>query len=227
MATASTEEELRFRFMDNITEQFAVQKWGCYLTDEDNNLLSYDVKGVSDRFVERYQKFGKSVDPVLKYVLEYHAPAHEELVLPPGTWKQSELYQRCCSEQDHEHIMTGPIVGNGQLIGTIHFARIADTPSFNTQDLIKLSSICLHLSACLASLRTSQPNPNVKLLTKREIQIANLVAKGLTNAQIGQELWISQNTVKQALKRIFRKLEVASRTEMVMKLRHILTIAQN
>jgi hypothetical protein len=36
---------------------------------------------------------------------------------------------------------------------------------------------------------------------------------------IGAELWITQNSVKQALKRMFRKLEVSARTEMVAKLR--------
>jgi len=53
-------------------------------------------------------------------------------------------------------------------------------------------------------------------------QIANLVAKGLTNAEIGAELWITQNSVKQALKRMFRKLEVSARTEMVAKLKDII-----
>jgi DNA-binding CsgD family transcriptional regulator len=51
-----------------------------------------------------------------------------------------------------------------------------------------------------------------------EIQIANLVAKGMTNTEIGIELWISQDSVKQALKRMFRKLSVSARTEMVAKL---------
>ncbi len=51
-----------------------------------------------------------------------------------------------------------------------------------------------------------------------EIQIAALVAKGLTNAAISQALWISENTVKQALKRIFRKLTVSNRAAMVSKL---------
>ncbi|NEQ75835.1 MAG: GAF domain-containing protein [Okeania sp. SIO2C9] len=225
MATASTEAELRFKLMDNLSQYFAVQRWGIYLGDEQSGLISCDVRGVSDRFVERYQQIGKSVDPVLKYVQEYHAPAHEELVLPNQTWKQSELYQRCCIEYDHEHIMTGPIVGNGQLIGTIHFARIGHTPAFNTKDLSNLSAVCLHLSACLANLKSSdrfsQNSPQM-LLTQREIQIAQLVARGLTNAEIGKELWISQNTVKQALKRMFRKLKVASRTEMVAQLRDLL-----
>ncbi|HEY9826671.1 MAG TPA: hypothetical protein V6D19_14595 [Stenomitos sp.] len=115
LATASTEAALRDQFMDGVSEYMGVQRWGIYLLNDENCLASFDVVGVSDAFVERYEQIGKAVDPVLQYVLETHAPAHEELVLPTGMWKQSELYQRCCAEYDHEHIMTGPIVGNGQL----------------------------------------------------------------------------------------------------------------
>jgi DNA-binding CsgD family transcriptional regulator len=221
IATASTEQDLRSQFMDGVSEYFGVQRWGIYLLDEQKHLSGFDVHGVSDAFVDRYEQIGKFVDPVLHYVLEHHAPAHEELVLPAGAWKHSELYQQCCSEYDHEHIMTGPIVGGGQLIGTIHFARVVNTPAFNAKDLLALSGVCLHLSARLAELRQPhQINSNSlsRLLTPREIQIANLVAKGMTNTEIGIELWISQASVKQALKRMFRKLSVSARTEMVAKL---------
>ena len=224
IATAPTEQALRFRVMDNISKYFGVQRWGIYLLDADHNLASVDAQGVSDTFVERYQKFGKSVDPVLRYAVEYHVPAHEELVLPKGAWKQSELYKRCCSTYDHEHIMTGPLVGQGQLTGTINFARIGHVPAFNHFDLASLGAVCTHISTRLAELRKppSAPNSVAKRLTPREIQIANLVAKGLTNSEIGAELWITQNSVKQALKRMFRKLEVSARTEMVAKLKDIL-----
>lgn len=229
IATASSEQALRFRFMDGVSQHFGVQRWGIYLMDDDNRLAGFDVVGVSDAFVERYEKIGRSVDPVLQYVIENHAPAHEALVLPAGRWKQSELYRNCCSEYDHEHIMTGPIVGRGQLIGTIHFARVRDTPAFNSSDLAHLGAVCTHFSACLATLRlqsVGSPNlslkPQTQTLTPRELQIANLVAKGLTNAEIGAELWITQNSVKQALKRMFRKLEVNARAEMVAKLRDVL-----
>jgi DNA-binding CsgD family transcriptional regulator len=223
IATVSTEAALRDRFMDGTSEYFGVQRWGIYLLDEENRLASFDVVGVSDAFVERYEKIGRAVDPVLQYVLENHAPAHEELVLPTGMWKESELYQQCCAEYDHEHIMTGPVVGNGQLIGTIHFARVGRTSAFNPHELASLGAVCTHLSACLAGLRKPASPPLLsQRLTLREIQIAKLVAKGLTNAEIGAELWITQNSVKQALKRMFRKLEVSARTEMVAKLRDIL-----
>jgi DNA-binding CsgD family transcriptional regulator len=221
IATAPTEEALRSRFMEQASEAFGVQRWGIYLLDPMQGLASVDAVGVSDSFADRYQQFGKAVDPVLHYVMEYHAPAHEELVLLPGTWKQSELYQRCCSQYDHEHIMTGPIVGQGELVGTVNFARIGLTPAFNQLDLAQLGAVCTHLSARLAELRGRAAEPNLALqkLTDREKQIAALVARGLTNAAIGQELWITQNSVKQALKRMFRKLGVTARTEMVAKLR--------
>jgi DNA-binding CsgD family transcriptional regulator len=220
MATASSEIELRSQFMDQASDIFGVQRWGIYLLDASRQLASADAVGVSDDFIDRYQKFGKSVDPLLQYVMQYHAPAHEELVLPPGGWKQCELYQRCCSQYGHEHVMTGAIVGQGELIGTVNFARVGITPPFNPLDLAKLSAVTTHFSARLAELRRQNgPNLFLQRLTSRERQIAELVAKGLTNTEIGQELWITQNSVKQALKRMFRKLEVTARTELVAKLR--------
>ncbi|NEO88566.1 MAG: LuxR family transcriptional regulator [Spirulina sp. SIO3F2] len=221
IATATDEPHLRSRLMDRANDTFGVQRWGLYLLDKAGQLASVDVVGVSDAFVERYQQIGRSVDPLLQYVLSHHAPIHEALIWPNGGWRQSELYQRCCAEYDHAHIMTGPIVGQGQLVGTIHFARVGQAPLFNGQDLASLGALCSHVSARLAELRALEhvaSNPWRSRLTSRERQIADLVARGLTNAAIGQELWITQNSVKQALKRMFRKLEVRSRTEMVTKL---------
>lgn len=48
-------------------------------------------------------------------------------------------------------------------------------------------------------------------LTDREAQIAQLVAQGLSNQEIGIRLYITQNTVKTILKRIFEKLGITSR----------------
>ncbi len=49
-------------------------------------------------------------------------------------------------------------------------------------------------------------------LTEREAEIAQLVAQGLSNKEIGQRLYISENTVKTILKHIFEKLGIGSRT---------------
>ena len=53
-------------------------------------------------------------------------------------------------------------------------------------------------------------------LTERELGILELVGKGLSNKQIGKELFISDRTVQAHLSNIFAKLGVNSRTEAVM-----------
>jgi len=52
-------------------------------------------------------------------------------------------------------------------------------------------------------------------LTARESEILEMLAKGLTNKQIGSALTISENTVRNHVNSIMEKLEVSDRTEAV------------
>ena len=54
------------------------------------------------------------------------------------------------------------------------------------------------------------------LLTPREQKVVSLVAEGLTNQQIADELNLSQHTIKNHLLRMFEKLEVLTRAELVL-----------
>jgi DNA-binding NarL/FixJ family response regulator len=58
--------------------------------------------------------------------------------------------------------------------------------------------------------------PAVEALTRREAEVLALVAEGLTNAEIGRRLFISEATVKTHLLRVFAKLDVDDRTRAVM-----------
>ncbi len=57
----------------------------------------------------------------------------------------------------------------------------------------------------------------VEPLTAREIEVLQLVAKGLTNREIGHRLSISDRTVQGHLANIYGKLQVNSRTEAVTR----------
>lgn len=48
-------------------------------------------------------------------------------------------------------------------------------------------------------------------LSERELEIARLAAAGLTNKEIGEKLFVTENTVKMALKSIYAKLSINSR----------------
>jgi DNA-binding NarL/FixJ family response regulator len=50
----------------------------------------------------------------------------------------------------------------------------------------------------------------------REIEILRLTARGLSNKEVADELFLSQRTIKSYLVSIFRKLQVSSRTEAVV-----------
>ncbi|GIH74785.1 response regulator [Planobispora longispora] len=57
--------------------------------------------------------------------------------------------------------------------------------------------------------------PAAESLSRREKEVLSLVARGLTNAEIGKELFISETTVKTHLLRVFGKLGVSDRTAAV------------
>jgi DNA-binding NarL/FixJ family response regulator len=56
----------------------------------------------------------------------------------------------------------------------------------------------------------------LKLLTPREEQVVALVADGLSNRSVARELHLSEHTIKKYLYRIFDKLGISSRVELVL-----------
>ena len=52
-------------------------------------------------------------------------------------------------------------------------------------------------------------------ITKRELEILELIAKGLSNREIAEKLFVSENTVKTHSSRLFDKLSAKRRTQAV------------
>jgi DNA-binding CsgD family transcriptional regulator len=204
------ESDLRSNVVPQVRKHFEAQRSAIFFFDQ---LSRIDPK------LRKLLEVALSIEhnPVARYLTERHAPVHEALVTSPKVW------QMICPRPDHWHVMAGPIVVRGQLVGAVGCTRDRSMSAFEAQNLADLSGICLHLSIWAATVRSPSivtktaflsPAKTVAL-TARELQIVELVALGRTNAEIGTELWITENSVKQALKRMFRKLEVSSRAEMV------------
>jgi DNA-binding NarL/FixJ family response regulator len=58
---------------------------------------------------------------------------------------------------------------------------------------------------------------SANLLTDREVEALRFLARGLTTAQTGAKMFISENTVKTHIRHILEKLEVSNRAEAVAK----------
>ena len=205
IAQAQDEAELSQSVMAKLAEYFAAKRWKLWLLEQFPAI---------DENMPALVKRALGHNPVLRYVMQRHIAVHDEVILPAGVWRT------ICPRADHAHVMVGPVVSQGRLIGGVALTRDRNDLAFTADDLADLSALCLHFSTQLATLRAKPValGLNCDRLTPREAQIAELVAQGLTNAAIGTSLWITENSVKQALKRMFRKLEVSSRAEMVAKL---------
>lgn len=62
-------------------------------------------------------------------------------------------------------------------------------------------------------------------LSPREMDVLELMAKGMSNAEIAEKLFVSLNTIKTHSSKIYEKLEVKRRTQAVEKARQLSLIA--
>lgn len=73
----------------------------------------------------------------------------------------------------------------------------------------------------IEALQTAMPFKGVNsrgeaMLTKREQELAPLVASGLTNREISIQLGVSEHTIKNHLFRMYEKLGISSRVELIL-----------
>lgn len=219
VATVVNEEQLRSCFIDYAGELVGATAWGLDLLDSRFRVFESDLWGLPDTFRDRYQQLGHNADPVSQRMIQQQIPVHHLSVQSLEEWHQSNLYQDVFRVYGLEHVMVGPLIGTGRLIGGIYFMRGKELPAFNDGDLIQLSSLCQHLSVRFATFRLAIAPSLVNGLTPREVDVAQLVAQGFSNREIALKLNISRDAVKQVLKRIFRKINVSARAEMVAKLK--------
>jgi DNA-binding NarL/FixJ family response regulator len=77
-----------------------------------------------------------------------------------------------------------------------------------------------NLKALLSKVGTNSNNRTMDSISKREHDILELITEGKKNKQIAAQLFVSEQTVKAHLSRIFKKFNVSSRTQLVSLLMH-------
>jgi DNA-binding NarL/FixJ family response regulator len=80
----------------------------------------------------------------------------------------------------------------------------------------ELNAIVERAPNVLEKMHISDNRPLERLLTPRETEVYDLLAKGYSNREIATELFISEVTAKVHVRKILKKLGVRSRTEAVI-----------
>jgi hypothetical protein len=104
------ERELRSQIVPRISEHFATTRSAIFFFDKLSTL---------NPSLQNILKVALSIEhnPLARYLVEHHAPVHEGLVASPKVWSA------ICPRADHWHVMAGPIVSRGKLVGAVGCTR--------------------------------------------------------------------------------------------------------
>ena len=111
---------------------------------------------------------------------------------------------------------------DGYILVTDDAPRIADSLKVMAAGGSPVSPlIARSVLRALHSRNTAAPAPASDILSRRELDIMGLLAKGLTLTAIAEILSISEHTVTTHVKKIYKKLNVRSRGEAVYEARQL------
>ena len=93
---------------------------------------------------------------------------------------------------------------------------IAAVRTIAAGDALLSPSVTRKVIARFAPRHRQLPPRTLESLTSRELEVLRLIAEGLSNAEIGRELFISDATVKTHVTRVLQKLEVRDRAQAIV-----------
>jgi DNA-binding CsgD family transcriptional regulator len=144
--------------------------------------------------------------------------------LPEALRAQSVYWRRFLQPHRVVDVMEVLLRDEGKVAAAFSLLRFAPDLPFTQQEVDQADTLQPLLELALepvlrseAVMHMTAPVDDIDAprLTHREEQIARLVRDGLSNKAIARDLELSQPTVKTHLLRMFRKLGVSSRTELI------------
>ncbi len=79
--------------------------------------------------------------------------------------------------------------------------------------------IATRLLGFFSAPRPAPPSEEFPELTAREVEVLDLIARGMSNQEIVRRLYLSQKTVRNHVSNIFLKLQVAGRPQAIVRAR--------
>ena len=176
---------------------------------ERNFLYQYDTKFMQSSYTRWLHNESKSL--VMR----------DEDVIPYEIKKESRYYKEYLSPNGFEYVLNCEYAYNSITFASLTFYNSKDTGPFSDMDVyfMKLLIPCI-VSALNDATDIEITNDATDLLkkhnlTKREMEIVNLVFDGLSNREIANTLFVSENTIKKHLNNIYQKINLPNRTRLI------------
>jgi DNA-binding CsgD family transcriptional regulator len=209
LAKANDFVEIAIAVCELSREVFGLHQCMVSLQDADGRpTISVDnFPAISDEHRLHFFASGWERDPLFQFAQRHHAPAGEEAV-PATEFMVGARAEGYTGASFHPLLL--PLLYPRGLLGVIRCASLQPISPALRRDLTTLATT---VSVRLTQLGvTPFPSPATSRLTLRQLDVARLAARGMTNAEIAESLSLSENTVKKHLKDIFEELGVGNRT---------------
>ena len=119
---------------------------------------------------------------------------------------------------DDQEVSAALIAGaSGYVLKTVGGERLADNiRSVYQGEVLLAPSVAAKVVQQLSRLReeTGRQEEALSVLTPREREVFALASRGLKNAEIAEELYLSEKTIKTHLRNIYNKLNLTSKAEL-------------
>ncbi|SHH53212.1 helix-turn-helix domain-containing protein [Clostridium grantii] len=135
--------------------------------------------------------------------------------------KESRYYKEYIKTYGFEHVLNCEYATNGYNIASLTLYRNHKKDDFKDSDIYYMELLSTCIIYALKGMALMEPNSEDNnfldkySLTKREKEVLNFVYESKSNREIGNILFISENTVKKHLNNIFQKMNLKSRQKLI------------
>jgi DNA-binding CsgD family transcriptional regulator len=217
LAACRTQSEVGGVAVDAARRAFGTHTCGAIILDESCRSTERALYGMRDKDFDEWDQQWRPIERVFPAMLARAAPVHNWQVYREDDWRSSLPYREMGKRLLLYHYMSAPIFGSrGSLVGALNFCRRPQDRPFDEHALAMASALSGFASATLARV-TESPMPEAgscAVLSYRELQVARLAAAGRNNLEISLQVGVARETVKQTLRRVYRKLDVSGRAQM-------------
>jgi DNA-binding CsgD family transcriptional regulator len=223
-------------FFKNILLSF--EKWfgfshsNFWFCDENNNLKNNPYCLNSEYTLKDYFNYFYDKDPNTPIRNLNRIPIQRVIgnldIMSPEEYENSVFYNEFMRKYGLYHNLAIFLYHENKILGLIDFSWPKNERLLSLDDKLSLELLSRFLSQkvneyhYLNEVRSNQNQAAISLfddgtLSSRELDVLELIQRGVSNKDIADQLFISVNTVKKHVQSLYRKFDVTNRTSLCFK----------